>query len=198
MQARQNLRKQYRQYRRELNQEQQNQAALNALETALANKLLVRNNKIACYLANDGELNLMPLIEKAWSLDIEVYLPVLHPFTPGHLLFLSYAKTSVMTHNHYGIVEPKLDIRSLIRPQQLDSIFVPLVAFDSSGNRLGMGGGFYDRTLASVINRDYAPQLIGVAHDGQQADSLPFQTWDIPMQAILTPSLVLKIENKNS
>ena len=70
--------------------------------------------------------------------------------------------------------------------QQLDIIFTPLVAFDDSGNRLGMGGGFYDRTLAGLANKINNTAIIGLAYDQQQVDQLPLEAWDIPLPRIIT------------
>jgi 5-formyltetrahydrofolate cyclo-ligase len=162
---------------------------------AFHHDLFANTKRVACYLANDGELDLMPLIHTLWKQEVETYLPVLHPFTKGHLLFIQYNKNTPMINNHFGIQEPKLNIQTMVKPDTLDCILVPLVAFDRKGNRLGMGGGFYDRTLAPVneMNSD-KPRLIGVAHEGQMATQLPYQGWDIPMQNILTPQQLFKPE----
>lgn len=65
-------------------------------------------------------------------------------------------------------------------------IVTPLVAFDDNGNRMGMGGGFYDRTLAQV--KDNKPLAVGYAHDCQQVSYLPVEYWDIPLPIIITPT----------
>ena len=71
---------------------------------------------------------------------------------------------------------------------------MPLVAFDTECNRLGMGGGYYDRTLGFLHrrNRWQSPRLIGVAHDCQKVDPLPIQNWDIPLQGVITESTFYK------
>ena len=66
---------------------------------------------------------------------------------------------------------------------ELDIIFTPLVAFDRQGNRLGMGGGFYDRTLQQWQQKSFIP--VGLAHQCQQVEKLPVETWDIPLERIL-------------
>jgi 5-formyltetrahydrofolate cyclo-ligase len=159
-------------------------------------------DKVALYLSFDGELNTQALIHYLWSQSIKVYLPVLHPFSKGHLLFLRYTPDSKMTSNRFGIAEPILEVQNVCPLMQLDLIFTPLVAFDKKGNRLGMGGGFYDRTLAnigaSIGASDFAsstlhcnkqkPKVIGLALDEQESAALPFEAWDIPLPKILTPT----------
>lgn len=181
------------------------------LSSELLDQLTVRSDvlaadNIALYLANDGELDPTLFIKWCWQHNKSVYLPVLHPFTAGHLLFLHYQPSSVMQKNKYGILEPKLDVRLIKSINDIDIIFTPLVAFDQTGNRLGMGGGFYDRTLStwfkkycfknksqnaneSVLSKPYP---IGLAHDIQQIEEVPSQLWDIPLPEIVTPSTQYK------
>jgi len=93
-----------------------------------------------------------------------------------------------MQINQFGIAEPMVSPRYYLRADALDLLLVPLVAFDVNGNRLGMGGGFYDRTLAYLKRRQHwcRPYLLGIAHDFQRVESLKRADWDIPLQAILT------------
>jgi 5-formyltetrahydrofolate cyclo-ligase len=177
--------------------------------------------KLAIYLANDGELNPQLFIDWCWQQNflntqpkIEVYLPVVHPFSAGHLLFLRYTPSTLMVNNCYGIAEPKLNILTLCPAYDLDIIFTPLVAFDNGGNRLGMGGGFYDRTLAKLnitclaklaeyrsdqqVSTNSASQqtevasksptaVVGLAHQCQQVEQLSTELWDVPLPTIITP-----------
>jgi 5-formyltetrahydrofolate cyclo-ligase len=120
-----------------------------------------------------------------------------HPFSKGHLLFLSYDNNSSMVVNQYNIEEPKLDVRHIKPIQQLDMILTPLVAFDSTGARIGMGGGYYDRTLANwhkqaLQNNTKKLTVIGIAHDCQQIAKVPSETWDIPLPKIITPTRTIK------
>ncbi|ACA88241.1 5-formyltetrahydrofolate cyclo-ligase [Shewanella woodyi] len=147
--------------------------------------------RLALYLTNDGELDTQPLIKALWQNDIEVYLPRLHPFSQGNLLFLAYRSNTSLVQNSLKIWEPKLDITQMILPHQLDVIVTPLVAFDEAGNRMGMGGGFYDRTLMNW-ERMGSPLPIGYAHDCQQVNRLPCEHWDIPLPMIITPTKTWK------
>lgn len=189
------LRQLYRNKRSALTSKQQATGAQAALTQAIKHKLFLNCERVAIYLTNEGELDTRPLIEYLWENGINVYLPVLHPFSKGYLLFLNYNTFTPMKKNVYGILEPALDITKLCPIEQLDMIITPLVAFDDKGNRMGMGGGFYDRTLKNVgqsnnLANKNAKQikLVGLAHDEQQTEQLPTQVWDIPLPQILTPT----------
>lgn len=175
----------------------QNEAA-ETLLLILKNDIAVKKAKhIALYLANNGELDLQPFIRWCWQQNKHIYLPVVHPFSKGHLLFLRYKNNSTMVANQYNIEEPKLDVRDIKPIQQLDIIITPLVAFDSTGERIGMGGGYYDRTLAKWYeqyshNKQCKPTVIGVAHDCQQITKVPHETWDVPLPKIITPTRTIK------
>lgn len=178
---RQQLRQQMRETRQKLTALQQQQATQHITEQAL--KLIEQQVKnIALYLAFDGEISTQPLIKQLWQQDKNVYLPVLHPFCKGHLLFLRYLPDTPMKANKFGIFEPHLNVQNVIPLDQLDVIFTPLVAFDQRGNRLGMGGGFYDRTLQNSQRRFIT---VGLAHQCQQVEALPIESWDIPLEHIL-------------
>ncbi|MEI8620716.1 5-formyltetrahydrofolate cyclo-ligase [Pseudoalteromonas sp. B28] len=143
---------------------------------------------IAIYLSNDGELDTSLLIKELWNLNHAVYLPIIHPFNGANLLFQRYEKNSPMRANRYGILEPKLNCSQICPLPALDYLLMPLVAFDKQGNRLGMGGGFYDRTLARLHEQNWQkPQLIGLAHECQKVDALPIESWDVPLETIITP-----------
>ena len=184
---RQQLRKLIRQRRQQLRPAQQQQAANDLVSQALALPALNNSQHIALYLANDSELDTFPLIQTLWQQGKQLYLPVLHPFAAGYLLFVRYDKDTLLYPNRFGIPEPLAECHRLLPVDQLDIIFTPLVAFDLKGNRLGMGGGFYDRTLSQLPAKSRS-QVIGLAHNCQQVDAVPTDSWDVPLQQIFTPA----------
>ena len=154
----------------------------------LKSEKTTNSKHIAIYLSNDGELDTSLLIKELWNLNHVVYLPIIHPFNGANLLFQRYEKNSPMRANRYGILEPKLNCSQICPLPALDYLLMPLVAFDKQGNRLGMGGGFYDRTLARLHEQNWQkPQLIGLAHECQKVDALPIESWDVPLKTIITP-----------
>ncbi|WP_174869092.1 5-formyltetrahydrofolate cyclo-ligase [Pectobacterium polaris] len=186
--SRQQIRQAVRQSRRLLTPEQQTYFAQQACERVMAHPKIIQAESVAVFLSFDGELDTTPLIQQLWQQEKRVYLPVLHPFRAGYLLFLRYAPDSELVRNRLKIMEPRLDVRQVLPLPQLDVLLTPLVAFDHLGQRLGMGGGFYDRTLQYRNQMSRGPYPIGLAHDCQQVDALPVESWDIPLPEIITPS----------
>ena len=177
------LRQQIRKTRANLTALQQQQAEDSITQQAL--ELIEERNAqhIALYISFDGEISTDKLIKILWAQGKQVYLPVLHPFNPNHLLFLRYLPDIPMLKNKFGIWEPKLNVQNVLPLDELDILFTPLVAFDKQGNRLGMGGGFYDRTLQHWQKSPFIP--VGLAHQCQQVEQLPTEAWDVPLHQIL-------------
>ena len=141
------LRSQMRKNRRQLSSRQHQHAALRLTRQLNQNPNFKFSKRIALYLPNDGEVDTQLVIEQAWQEGKEVYLPVLDPIRKGFLWFVEYKANSRMKKNRFGIAEPDPKFNKRIQPQFLNFVGLPLVAFDAHGNRLGMGGGFYDRTF---------------------------------------------------
>lgn len=185
--SRSELRKRLRQHRRALSVEKQQQAAEYLALNLLKNPDLHRARHIAIYLPNDGEIDPHVYLDIARRKGIRFYLPVLHPIHDGRLVFSPYYDGVELTANRFGIPEPAFS-KGLARPAwALDAVLFPLVGFDEQGGRLGMGGGFYDRTFAfSRIRPRLAPKLIGLAHDFQKVKKLPIEPWDVPLHSVVT------------
>ncbi|KXS37122.1 MAG: 5-formyltetrahydrofolate cyclo-ligase [Halomonadaceae bacterium T82-2] len=193
------LRRTLRQRRRALSPRQQRLAS-----EALCRRLrrlpeMQRARRVALYLPNDAEIDATPLIAWLRRRGARVYLPVLRPLAENRLWFVHYHAATPMVSNRFGIREP--DTRHgahharQVPPWALDLVLMPLVGFDDQGNRLGMGGGFYDRSFAFTRQRRPRPRLIGVAHDCQRVDALPVAGWDIPLDAIVSDRRVVRPES---
>ncbi len=139
---------------------------------------------IACYLAFDEEVNCRRLIERAWRMKKRIFLPVLRK--SPELKFVEFLEESETRTSQYGIEEPVRGDE--IDPRELDIVFTPLVAFDSQCNRIGMGGGYYDRTFAFLNEQraDSAPRLFGLAFDCQRVEQIGASTWDIRLFRVIT------------
>lgn len=143
------------------------------------------SQNIACYYGREDEFDCMPIIEEIWRAQKRCYLPVLSRTRENSLDFYHYEHQDTLRLNKYNILEP-LDTLT-ISPDQLDLVIVPLVAFDLQGNRIGMGAGYYDRTFSFLKDTNIKkPILLGLAFDYQQVEALPYDQWDIPLNAVLT------------
>ncbi len=186
------LRKQLRQQRRALDDDTQQLHALLITEQLRNQPIYKRSKSIAAYLAADGEIDAEHLIYHAWRSHKQVYLPVLSPFA-DRLYFAPFKPGCKIKYNRFNIAEPDVHPRDWKKASQLDLILMPLVGFDNEGNRLGMGGGFYDRSLAFTRyhSTPHRPSLVGLAHQLQQVGQLPHQPHDVPMQMIVTERMVV-------
>jgi len=195
------LRTHIRQQRRTLSDAERENAAFLLCERVASSRIYQHSKHIAFYLSNDGEMDLSLLIKHAWQQGKQVYLPVLAEPNTQKLWFIPYTPTTKLKNNRFGIAEPVHSSRTRLRKTlSLDLILMPLVAFDQQGNRVGMGGGFYDRSLAFLKNRQHwhKPNLLGVAYELQKQEQLEINPWDIPLQAIATEKkLYLANKSKN-
>lgn len=180
------IRQQMRQRRRMLNPLQQQKAAEHLYKVLSTHHLFSHSDRVAMYLPNDGEIDPYLLMERAWQMNKQVYLPVLHPRKTNHLWFLRYKEGDKLVNNKFGIPEPVFHPSKVIQPWLLNLVLFPLVAFDTHGGRLGMGGGFYDRTFSfSRGHGNHGPRMIGLAHECQKTDQhLPLEMWDVRLHAI--------------
>lgn len=165
------LRACYRRRRRALSAADQS-AHAEAVAAALVDRLGA--GPVGMYVADDGEVDLAPLIAHCWQRGIAVALPVIRS---GRLAFASHAKDDALHRACYGVLEPERAVA--ITPAL---VLVPLVAFDAHGHRLGRGGGYYDRYFAA----NPSVERIGIAHECQRAKSLPSDDWDVPLPAVVT------------
>ena len=186
-----------RQRRRALTTRQQQLAATNICQHLSQLKQFQHAQRIAYYLANDGEISPQTAISKVEKRGQQTYLPILHPLKHNRLYFASHRNQPTLRPNRFGIAEPQLGKNPIAPVWTLDIILLPLVAFDRAGNRMGMGGGFYDRTLARLNNSTMKrPLLIGLAHHCQEVEQLQTQSWDIPLDIIATDKELIHIDTK--
>jgi 5-formyltetrahydrofolate cyclo-ligase len=180
------IRKTIKQQRQSLSSYQKKTASQQILQQVLHLPFFHTSRKIALYWAVKGELDPIFIEEWSWEHRKNCFLPRLDLLHEKQLEFVSYKKNSILIPNQFNIPEPRARQKK-IYPWQLDLIFVPLVAFDEEKNRLGMGAGFYDRSLAFTKKAAHPkPWLVGLAYDWQKVKKLNPQTWDIPLDVVVT------------
>ena len=183
------FRRRLRDQRRDLAVAKQRQAALTVADHVTNWPPFVAARRIAGYWACHGELDPLPLLERAWTLGKTAYLPVLTDSPPQSLRFAPYRPGTPLRRNRFNIPEPDVSPADGLKPAALDLVLTPLIAFDPTGTRLGMGGGFYDRSFAFLLDPDYRgdrPRLIGLGYTFQEVAELPRRPWDVPLDAVAT------------
>lgn len=182
------LRRHVRSLRRRLSPQQQRDHSHRVARRLRTLTAFRRAERVALYLSTDGEVDLAPLIRDLWDRGRRCYLPVLRKTHPARLWFVEYRPGQSLVANKYRIPEPRLTSSRRVPPWGLDLILLPLVAFDHGCHRLGMGGGYYDRSLAYLRHRTFwrSPRLLGVAHECQRLEHLISRPWDIRLQAVVT------------
>lgn len=183
--SRQSLRQTIRQKRRSLTLKEQHIAAILLRDKLYSHPKIQSAQHIALFLSMPEEIDTQPLIDALWAQNKQLYLPVIHPTILGKMQFIHYTCQSVLKPNKLSILEPVWQNEDVINITDLDVILTPLVAFDDQGNRLGMGGGYYDRILQNYTQIGVYP--IGIGHDCQKVDKIPCESWDIPLPEIITP-----------
>ncbi len=180
------LRKQARAARAALAPAYRQLAVRLALRKALRAGLYLKGRRWAFYLPMDEEFDVLPLLNQALHMSKECYLPITAQRIAQPLRFARLDGRHALTHNRYGILEPHS--RNLMNARCIDVMFMPLVGFDGKGRRLGMGGGYYDATLAYLRTRSRwrKPLLVGVAYACQQLKEVPAEPWDVRLDMILT------------
>lgn len=170
----------------------------------ITNKILTLNNlnqatNIAAFISTDGEIRTDLIIQTLLSINKRIYLPVLPTTRQSRsLLFAQYTLSTPLIRNRFNIYEPKHNYASVINITMLDIILIPLVAFDEHGFRLGMGGGFYDKTLF-YLNTKPNNICIGLGYDFQKIPTqiFPSSKQDIKLSKIITPYCTYSIYNQH-
>ncbi|UUM29282.1 MULTISPECIES: 5-formyltetrahydrofolate cyclo-ligase [Acinetobacter] len=180
------LRKQLRSARKQVSHYQQKQAEQQVLFLLRQSPKFKAASKIGLYLHAFGELHTDKLIKLCFKNNKQVFLPMICNMNQ-HLVWVRVSSSQYLnrrfSHHPFGMKEPMASRGKNV--SHLDLLILPLLACDHLGTRIGMGGGYYDRTLATAKHRPYR---LGLAHAFQYVDQpLLRQKWDQPLNALLTP-----------
>lgn len=173
--------------RRQLPPVEQSAAAQNITERLLSQVFFQKAARIAAYLPFDGEVDTSLLISAANNAGKTIFLPVLVNHGKD-MKFTVYTPEQRLLVNRFGIPEPAREECCYIAANQLDLVLTPLVAFDHSLNRVGMGAGYYDRCFSFLRHRKNwnKPRLIGLAYDFQCVAAIKTREWDVPLSGVAT------------
>ncbi|APC19260.1 5-formyltetrahydrofolate cyclo-ligase [Pseudomonas frederiksbergensis] len=186
--SRPQLRRMLRKARRTLSNSEQRQAARGLYRQLAQHPLFRRAKHISLYLPTDGEIDPRLLLRAAQRRGKATYLPVLSAWPRTKMVFQRIHPGEKLRPNRFRILEPRVKQAQQRKVWALDLVLLPLVGFDEHGGRLGMGGGFYDRSLAYLARRKNwrKPTLLGLAHECQKVEKLDQASWDVPLQGTVT------------
>ncbi|WP_017476613.1 5-formyltetrahydrofolate cyclo-ligase [Pseudomonas sp. PAMC 26793] len=186
--SRPQLRRMLRKARRALTPSEQRQAALGLYRQLAQHPLFRRAKHISLYLPTDGEIDPRLLLRAAQRRGKATYLPVLSAWPRTKMVFQRVRPGEKLRPNRFRILEPQVNASRQRKVWALDLVLLPLVGFDDVGGRLGMGGGFYDRSLAYMARRKSwrKPTLLGLAHECQKVERLAQASWDVPLEGTVT------------
>jgi len=188
------IRKRIQTERENLSKENRAKYSSEICQQIVNNGILSDAQHIAFYLPVRGEADPTYLQGLSQFSEKRFYLPILSATNKSHLEFALYNEQTPMKLNRFGIPEPDIDPTDLLTdPRKLDAVIMPMVAIDRSGNRIGMGGGFYDRTFAFRKTKSCKPHLIAFAYDLQLIETQNPQPWDVPSDSIALQSKFVKL-----
>ena len=143
-----------------------------------------RSKYVACYLAAADEVNTWAIISRAWRMKKRVFAPVLGK--TRRMQFQEITPDTELIRNELGLLEP-ID-GDIAVARMFDIVFTPLAAFDETLQRIGMGGGYFDRTFAFTRHRMHwqRPRMIGLAFACQKVAKIPPNPWDIRVFTVIT------------
>ncbi|WP_349655937.1 5-formyltetrahydrofolate cyclo-ligase [Xanthomonas sp. 10-10] len=188
------LRQQLRAQRRSLPAAQRLAAADALAERLLALPFAPQTGAVAGYWAMDGEIAL-----HRWQLSLPAGVRYCLPVLDGSMLrFAPWRPGQGLTSNRYGIPEPDVERADTLAAEEMALVVTPLTGFDAACRRLGMGGGWYDRSFAFRHRQAPPPWLVGVGFAAQQVPALTTESWDVTVDAICTEhATFLKDDNRS-
>ena len=165
------------------------------IETVKCSEAYRHAKKIGTYHSVKGEADPADLITQNQKENTNkiFYLPVLSLDKQQGLLFGQLTTATKFKINRFSIPEPIFEESDLVNGEKLDLVLVPLLGFDKYGNRLGMGGGFYDRCFAFKKNKLNKTLLMGFAYDFQEIDTLKPESWDVRLDLIATETQLIDL-----
>lgn len=161
-------------------------ASTKIIDTVTRSSWFRRSKLVGCYLPTEEEVDTWPLIDRAWQMKKRIFAPVIGKNFA--MRFRELRPETELEVNFYGLAEP--EDGEIVKTRALDIVITPVVAFDVDNNRLGMGGGYFDRAFAFLKHRKFLfhPKLIGLAFSCQRVEKIPPNPWDIRVFRVIDES----------
>ena len=172
--------------RRAMSREARANSSAIICKRALECRLFFAAKRVACYLPMSDEVGTLEIIERGWSANKRIFVPVL--IGHGRMIFREIRPETPLQRNAFDLWEPQSG--EIISPRDLDLVFAPTVAYDEDNNRIGMGGGYFDRCFSFLRNRQHwlRPKLVGLAFSCQKVEKITPNVWDIRLYKVISDS----------
>ena len=170
--------------RRRMHVDERHDASQKICRRFTRSAIFLSSHAIGCYLPEYDVVDSLPIFERAWCANKRFFVPVLRK--RYKMLFREMRPDTPLEKNDYDIWEPTNG--AFLSPRKLDAVIAPTVAFDDENNRIGMGGGYFDRCFAYLRHRRIwlRPKLVGLAFDCQRVKRISARPWDIPLYRVFT------------
>lgn len=175
--------------RKEMTDEERRNCNKAVTERFLNSECYLSSSAVMAYYSRLNEVSTLEIIQKAFLDGKRVALPACG--SSGLMDFYFIDSLDCLFPGRFGIPEPKVSELKKAEPDESFVCLVPGLAFDASGNRLGFGGGYYDRYLAAhpVLRR-----TVGLSYDNCLCDALPVEKHDIPAAFIVSENNFFEIK----
>lgn len=137
---------------------------------------------VSAFMPMRSEVDVRPLMAAMAAKGGRICVPAILDKT--RIEFRELVRGAPLVDMGFGTVGPGPEA-AVLDPMLM---LMPLAAFDSQGNRIGYGAGYYDRAIARLRDKGITPRLVAIAYDCQEVDSVPVEAHDVPLDAVLTES----------
>lgn len=142
------------------------------------------------YLSYGSEVVTDAMISSALEEDKNVVVPAIQNPGDGKMFAVKLPRIEDAYQSVYGIRQPEINQEDVMEKDEIDLVFVPGIAFDYDGHRVGYGKGYFDRWLEGIS----PDKTIGLAYDFQITDKMPTGKYDLPVGSIITEKRIIQIK----
>ena len=180
------LRKEIRARRKFLTEIERENFSNAIVEKFLAQDIYKNSQVIMAYVSMAEEVQLKNIFVDAFKTKKILAIPLI--VGKGEMLAVEVPNFDALEVGDFGILTVRKDLRKIIEPEKINCVIVPGAAFDLNFNRLGLGGGYYDKFLPRAVNA----KKIALAYDFQIVDAVPTEPHDFKVDIIITEKRIVK------
>ena len=151
-----------------------------------------KSDAVLCFLCRSNEVQTDMIIRESFRMGKKVFVPLVNVRQKNLQVTQITSLDIKLVVGDYGVREPAPELQEIVSPSCLDLVITPGLAFDAFGNRIGYGGGYYDKLLKKLSG---GVTRIGVGYDFQVLNSVPHSELDKPVQFVVTETKTLKCLN---